>query len=372
MHKILFVPLPEPGHILPTLPIARHLAGRGKKVAYLTAPHFRSMVEQVGAHLIPLLPEDVCDRDASGSHIWALFAERNDRNDSRLEQLASAISRLQEQDNYSLLLLDRRLATEHICSLFDGTAGGNVLFSTSLPNWDDTGRDIPNVPTLVLCPELFEIPRFRYPYEFLHYVEPSICSFDDIPFALDQINGTKPLILAAFGTQSVKQRRLENLYKLVAEVARRQDQFQFVMAVPNPEHHVDTSLQLRSSNLFIAERIPQRLLLEKAAVFINHGGLGSIKEAIIAGTPMIIMPSLHDQPFNAMRVRYHGLGEALFEESQTVEALEKLVLAAISGKYTTSLLRMRAHFLALEASAVSHMLIDNRLDCGENTSTLGW
>ena len=41
---------------------------------------------------------------------------------------------------------------------------------------------------------------------------------------------------------------------------------------------------------------------------INHGGLGTIKECIYFGVPMIVFPMMRDQPGNAARVAYHGLG----------------------------------------------------------------
>lgn len=41
---------------------------------------------------------------------------------------------------------------------------------------------------------------------------------------------------------------------------------------------------------------------------INHGGLGTVKECVLSGVPMIAFPSTADQPGNAARIVYHQLG----------------------------------------------------------------
>lgn len=53
----------------------------------------------------------------------------------------------------------------------------------------------------------------------------------------------------------------------------------------------------------------------------------------MAGVPMIILPSVFDQPYNAMRVRYHKLGEAIFPEHCNTNTLEDALLHALSGEY---------------------------------------
>jgi UDP:flavonoid glycosyltransferase YjiC (YdhE family) len=370
MPTVLFLPLPEPGHILPTLPVARHLAARGHAVAYLTAPHFRDIVEKSGAQFISLLSDEAPGENVSGLHIWTLFAA-GQRYTQRSELLARLISELDRENRYRLIFMDRLLARDPVLRLFEGSRDRILLFSTSLPNWNDSGPRLADVPTIVFCPEHFEVPKFRHGYDFLRYVEPSISSLDEIPFAFDQLDSSRPLILITFGTQSLKLTRVLAKYMLVAELAKRHPAFQFVMTIPHAEYRSQMR-DVALNNLMILERVPQRLLLQKASVFITHGGLGGIKEAVMSGTPMVVMPSLHDQPYNAMRVRFHQLGEALFEESQSIQALESLVLEAASGKYQASLNRMQSYFAALEGSRLSHMLIEHRLESLERNATPGF
>jgi UDP:flavonoid glycosyltransferase YjiC (YdhE family) len=49
-------------------------------------------------------------------------------------------------------------------------------------------------------------------------------------------------------------------------------------------------------------------ILERADVVITHGGLNTIREALVFGVPMVVFPSFGEQPMNAGRVVHHGLG----------------------------------------------------------------
>ncbi|MBV6514465.1 MAG: Oleandomycin glycosyltransferase [Planctomycetes bacterium] len=48
---------------------------------------------------------------------------------------------------------------------------------------------------------------------------------------------------------------------------------------------------------------PQLRLLERASLFITHGGANSVMEALWAGVPMLVSPQCNDQFINAEFVR---------------------------------------------------------------------
>lgn len=367
--NVLILPLPELGHISPTLNIAQYLIRQGCNVTYLTAPHFREIISYTGATLQSLLLPTACDGDASGTHIWNLF--RNvDGPASRNARLRQVLQPLLISGAYSLILLDRQLASVYHPDIF--TATRVMLFSTSLPDWNNGAPTASHLPTIIFCPAQFEVPRYRYPFRKLQYVEPSLGLCEDNTVGFQELSNDRPLVLAAFGSQSVKDRRLSDKYRLVIELSRQRSDLQFVLAAPRKEELLKAgSPRSVPENLIIVDRIPQRRLLKGAAVFITHGGLGSIKEAIIEGVPMIVLPTLHDQPFNAMRVRYHGLGNALFHERSNLHNLAAHLSEALTGTFKKSLYRMREYFLAMEYASVSHMLIDGFRLGGENSSTPG-
>jgi UDP:flavonoid glycosyltransferase YjiC (YdhE family) len=60
----------------------------------------------------------------------------------------------------------------------------------------------------------------------------------------------------------------------------------------------------------IAAFVPQRSVLSHAAVgaCITHGGGGTVLECLAAGVPMVVMPLMWDQPYNAQFVQDLGAG----------------------------------------------------------------
>lgn len=58
-------------------------------------------------------------------------------------------------------------------------------------------------------------------------------------------------------------------------------------------------------------RAPQLGLLNRAALFVTHGGTNSIMEGMAAGVPLLVMPLSYDQPLNGMFVERAGLGRVL-------------------------------------------------------------
>ncbi|MCF0072694.1 glycosyltransferase [Dyadobacter sp. CY261] len=65
-------------------------------------------------------------------------------------------------------------------------------------------------------------------------------------------------------------------------------------------------------NIHLFTYVPQLAVLQEAHLHISHGGLGSVKESIYYGVPMLIYPLdlLHDQGGNSLKVEYHGIGLA--------------------------------------------------------------
>ena len=112
------------------------------------------------------------------------------------------------------------------------------------------------------------------------------------------------LIYCSFGTVSVNDSTRISLFikKLIYVISKTRD-----VLVISFNQQLDIELP---ENVFMFTSVPQLGLLEKAKVFISHGGLNAIKEAVHAGVPLLVFPvdSRTDQPGNAMRVVFHGLG----------------------------------------------------------------
>ncbi|KAF8356230.1 hypothetical protein PRIPAC_97853 [Pristionchus pacificus] len=66
-------------------------------------------------------------------------------------------------------------------------------------------------------------------------------------------------------------------------------------------------------NLILTEWMPQNDLLNhpNMAVFITHGGMGSVQELALRGKPAILVPVFADQPRNAAMMEHNRLGKVL-------------------------------------------------------------
>src|ERR1700733_5047045 len=232
MKRVLVVPLPEPGHILPTLNVARDLMSLGCDVVYLTAPQFREKIEASGAHFESMFPAGAVDGYLSAAHIWNQFAPETGTG-LRRKRLSELIRASLKNDFVDFVLLDRVIVTNYHCSVAELLGGRDgLLFSTSLLNWQEhVGRQL-EVPMLIFCPEQLEVPKFRHQCEHLQYVEPSIRPLEDETAEFDSwLDGRKPLVLVTFGSQTVLYRNIVCHYESVVELARRQTDLQFIMAV---------------------------------------------------------------------------------------------------------------------------------------------
>lgn len=69
--------------------------------------------------------------------------------------------------------------------------------------------------------------------------------------------------------------------------------------------------------------VPLRVLLPHVAALVHHGGIGTVAEALRAGTPQLVVPLAHDQFDNAARVSSLGVGNSLHARRLTSGRLEK-------------------------------------------------
>lgn len=61
-------------------------------------------------------------------------------------------------------------------------------------------------------------------------------------------------------------------------------------------------------NVIVGDYLPQLEILEKAGLFISHGGMNSVNESLFFGVPMLLFPQIHEQKINSARVEELGAG----------------------------------------------------------------
>lgn len=116
----------------------------------------------------------------------------------------------------------------------------------------------------------------------------------------------RPLIYVSLGTLGHKFAGSRRFFIEAVKAFAGQRQLRVVLQIG---HRIAADeLGPLPENVDVQAYVPQRSLIEQASLVITHGGLGTIKECIYAGCPMLVFPTATEQLDNAHRIAAHGLG----------------------------------------------------------------
>ena len=76
-------------------------------------------------------------------------------------------------------------------------------------------------------------------------------------------------------------------------------------------------------NIAIYDWVPQVDILKRAALFITHGGFGSVTDGVYFGVPLLVVPQQDEQTINAMRVAELGAGLMLKKAQVNAHSLRE-------------------------------------------------
>jgi MGT family glycosyltransferase len=131
----------------------------------------------------------------------------------------------------------------------------------------------------------------------------------------------RPLVYCSFGSMRIASRFRTKLYRHIIEAFARMPEYCLVL-----QGSINSDVPALPSNIVhFNEFVPQLEILERASLFITHGGASSLREAVYQGCPLLVIPLWMDQFGNAARVVYHGLGEQMARRSLTAENVRQAV-----------------------------------------------
>src|SRR5262249_15015341 len=147
----------------------------------------------------------------------------------------------------------------------------------------------PSLPELVLCPKQIDFPGNVAVGQARYYVESIDLDRAEAPFQWESFAADKPIIFCALGSQGNScYLQSKSFFEMVLRVMSRHENWQMVLATGpglSPKEFAAVP-----SNVMLVEWAPQLTILKRASLMITHGGLGTIKECIISGVPMIVFP----------------------------------------------------------------------------------
>jgi MGT family glycosyltransferase len=156
------------------------------------------------------------------------------------------------------------------------------------------------------------------------FVDPSISLRGDASgFPLDRL-ADSPTLYVSLGTVfNANPEFFDACFNAFAD-----SEWQVVLSVGT---RMDPSTLVRiPDNFLVRPHVPQLEVLEHTDVFVTHGGMNSVMEAIYYGVPMVVVPQQPEQAMTAARVAELGLGVALESGHVTAGALGDAV-TTISG-----------------------------------------
>lgn len=337
--KILMVNLPFSGHTNPTIGLAKELVDKGHKVAYIHSITWKDRIETTGAKFIPYCKNTPQKHHFGEIRYWRIAYDTVDAVLSEYDMLIYEVlffpgKSLADRHGkpcarlYSTFALNR-----HILELFGKTGGPylTVIFrfrwlcqlvskriarAFLLPERDMVNELTQNNPPLnfVYTIEDFQIDADYFTSLGYHFIGPSLDhrkTETDINFSALKL----PIIYISMGTLI---NQSKSFYKKCFQAFGNKE-----MSVIISLGHARKAEDFSSvpANIHLYTSVPQLDVLQKCSLFITHGGMNSVNEAIYYGVPMLAAPVGNDQPAVANRIEELGLGKRIYPKKMSSEDL---------------------------------------------------
>ena len=339
--------LPAVGHLNPTLAVVEELVGQGAQVFYFCPEDMRARVEGAGAHWL--------DRPRRARPTGLATSELGNDALRRLPFVMAAsapvtvppLVECMEECGPDLLVcneldLTARLAARairrpaatfrpfHAASRWGSppTAPSPELNSRAtlgLADWaarygfpqtslEDVVRGDEPL-RLVFMPKRFQSAAETFDERY-RFVGPSLRRPSRAPWPFAPQPGFRPL--RAYISLGTLRNNRPDFYQLCLD-AFSGPEWEVVMSIGEQIDRAD--LGVIPVNFDVRAVAPQLALLAEIDVFITHGGLNSVMEAMWTGVPVVVLPEIDEQRLTAARVLELGLGLVLERVGLTKEAL---------------------------------------------------
>ena len=361
---------PAAGHVNPHLPLMAELCRRGERVIYFATEPFRARVERTGAEFRSYGDHPLFERNLGAGGMLGGMAGLLETTEQILPALLADV-RAARPDYLlieahavwgNLLAQIEHVPAVTLCSMFAMnealiTAAGLLghLYGAAPPElalegllalsaYYERARGLlrrlgavsPGIIdflgnrqrlNLVFTAREFQVGGAAFDDSY-RFVGPSVDGrLESADFPMGRLAGRAPILISMgtmYNAEAAFYRACFRAFDRWAEPV--------VLAVG---HRVDRAqLPEPPANFIVCESVPQVALLEKARLFITHGGINSAHEAMLHGVPMVVLPQRADHYVVAGQVEAVGAGLVLDRSEATPERLAdsaRRVLAKMRG-----------------------------------------
>ncbi len=373
----VFMGVPCYGHIKPTLEIVDALTKRGHRVTYFNVPKFKNKIEEAGATFVDYNTISFRNPQPVNAKSMDLLWTYQGLN-TVMRELWPTLLEFQKYNHIDVIVYDqfavwgKLLARQHnipsVCS-------SSMLLRTP----EEWGMLATKIPSHFSYQEMFNCFSYQEMLNCFSCLEadkvlaytsadfqPEIKERNNIVFFGNRLNkktASSPqmfdqnaLVYISFGTEyNCDVATLGTLIDFFKNTPH-----QVIISTGGNEDVYNILLKKNApKNIHIHKWVDQKDVLSKASLFITHAGMNSVYEAINWSVPMIMIPQMEEQRFNAHKVRKLGLGYVLDSKDPSQENIKEAMETITQNwqKYRDASSHLNKTFLnSFNAEAASHAI----------------
>lgn len=341
--NILFINLPYYGHFVPTVGLVQELVKQNHQVTYLMPYDWKYRVLESGAEFLGYENHKKLDRQIKNAFYTAekviedydlvIYEQFFFVGKHLAEKFRKPAVRIFTAPATNDALMRKYISSGGVMSIFQNKWIGKLWTKDVVKNMNikmktDSWLDeiVQNAPAMNLVYTMKEFQPYAdaFPIEHYFFLGPSIYDRKETDFSL--IKSNTPIIYISLGT-IVK--GTTSFFKLCIE-AFKNEEVTIVMSVG--KNYNINKLGVLPQNFIVKNFIPQISMLKQADVFVTHGGMNSVSEAMTFGVPMVVIPFVTDQPANAEQIEKLGLGKCLNYKKLDKQIIKETVYSILNDK----------------------------------------
>ncbi|MYL21615.1 UDP-glucosyltransferase [Halobacillus litoralis] len=351
MADILMINVPAEGHVNPSLGVAKAFVDRGDNVHYITTEKYKARLEGVGAHVYlhedHLLIGGVDPASEEGIHFFMNVMLKTSLD------ILSITKQLAEEISFDFVYYDSFGAGELVRDYLEVpgfSSSASFLIpedyrkrlplhpeNTGTLEYSDKNRQLLETMkqeygvapssmlqfmnnqggrTMVYTSAYFQ-PRLEEFGEENHFIGPSFPERKGAhDFPLHELKDEKVLYIS-IGTV------LDQVEEFFNQCIDAFADFNGKVVIAAGTFADFNKIKSAPENFIIRSYVPQLEVLEYTHVFLTHGGMNSVNEAIDREVPMVVLPRDKDQPMVAARLEELHAGYPIFPNDVSKEALHR-------------------------------------------------
>lgn len=374
MLNILMVNFPAEGHVNPTLSLVKAFTEQGDHVHYITTEHFKGRIEDLGA-TVYTHPDLLKEISIDSETLFGLSSFFRVHVQTSL-YILQITKQLCENIHFDFVIYDIFGAGELVKEYLQipGIVSSPIFlipteFLETLPFHPNA--EMPFHPDEISEQLLYRLEREfgvkpKNNLQFMHnkgditlvytsrYFQPNSDSFREnnifigpsiskrktnVEFPLESLKDKK-VIYISMGTL------LEGLEPFFNTCIDAFSDFDGLVVMAIGDRNDRSKIKKAPDNFIIASYVPQTEVLSEADIFITHGGMNSVHDAIYFKVPFVIIPHDKDQPMIAKRLTELEAAHRLLKEHVNVRTLKEAVSDVLSNeKYKHGIRKLNDSFL---------------------------